>query len=55
MASCKKLWWSPLKLVEVGNTFGQAMEEPVTVWLVRLWDMESYGISLTAVDTKYEQ
>lgn len=32
------------------------MEEPVTAWrLVKLWDMESDGISLTAVDAEYEQ
>lgn len=31
------------------------MEEPVTAWLVRLWDMELDVISLTAVDAKYEE
>lgn len=38
-----------------GEFFKQVMKEPVTAWLVRLWDMGTDGFSLTAVEEEKQQ
>lgn len=44
--------YSAAELLEFGKTFKQTMKEPLIAWLVRLWDMGAYGISLTAVEAE---
>lgn len=43
---------SALELLDFGKTFKQATEEPVTAWLVRLWDMGVNRVSLTAMEVE---
>lgn len=43
------------ELLELGETFKQAMKELVEAWLVRLWGMAADGTSLSAAETKPEQ
>lgn len=35
--------------------FKRVMKEPVTAWLVRLWDTEADGFSLIAVEEEKQQ
>ena len=41
--------YSELKLKKLGKTFKQAMKEPFAARLVRLWDVETGRVSVTAV------
>lgn len=38
--------YSALELLELRKTFKQVIKEPVSAWLVRLWDMGEDGLRL---------